>query len=158
MEEPMKRIVTVVVAGLLFLISGGSIAQDSIYWVDRFSADKVRDGLPEGWKLEVKAGEPELQVKKEGEGVYLRFKADKSSFGLRKEFTLDIKEFPYLNWTWKVTQLPEKGDFHKKDTDDQAAQVYVLFPRFPAKLNTEFVGYYWESNPKNKGLEGPSVA
>jgi len=154
----MKRIVTVVLAGLLFLISGGSIAQDSIYWVDRFSADKVRDGLPEGWKLEVKAGEPELQVKKEGEGVYLRFKADKSSFGLRKEFTLDIKEFPYLNWTWKVTQLPEKGDFHKKDTDDQAAQVYVLFPRFPAKLNTEFVGYYWESNPKNKGLEGPSVA
>lgn len=154
----MKRIVTVVLAGLLFLISGGSIAQDSIYWVDRFSADKVRDGLPEGWKLEVKAGEPELQVKKEGEGGYLRFKADKSSFGLRKEFTLDIKEFPYLNWTWKVTQLPEKGDFHKKDTDDQAAQVYVLFPRFPAKLNTEFVGYYWESNPKNKGLEGPSVA
>ena len=48
--------------------------------------------------------------------------------------------------------------FTRKTRDDQAAQVYVLFPRFPAKLNTEFVCYYWESNPKNKGLEGPSVA
>ena len=97
-------------------------------------------------------------MKEEGEGVFVRFKSDKSSFGIRKEFDLDIKEFPYLKWKWKVTQLPEKGDFQKKDTDDQAAQVYVLFPRFPAKLNTEFVCYYWESNPKNKGMEGPSVA
>ena len=36
--------------------------------------------------------------------------------------------------------------------------MYVLFPRFPARLNSDFVCYYWESNPKNKGLEGPSVA
>jgi hypothetical protein len=157
MEEPMKRIMTMVLASLLFIVSGGSIAEDSVYWVDRFSADKVKEGVPDGWELEIKDGTPELQVKREGEVVFVRFKSDKSSFGLRKEFDLDIKGFPYLNWTWKVAQLPKKGDFHKKDTDDQAAQVYVLFPRFPAKLNTEFVCYYWESNPKNKGLEGPSV-
>ena len=105
-----------VLAGILFIISGGGIAQESIYWVDRFSADKVKDGVPDGWKLEIKDGNPELQVKKEGEIVFVRFKSDKSSFGLRKEFDLDIKEFPYLNWKWKVAQLPEKGDFHKKDT------------------------------------------
>lgn len=154
----MNKILTMVLAGLLFLISGGSIAQDSVYWVDRFSMDKVKEGIPHGWKLEIKEGEPELQVVKEGEGVFVRFKSDKSSFGLRKEFDLDIKEFPFLNWKWKVTQLPEKGDFRDKKTDDQAAQVYVLFPRFPARLNSDFLCYYWESNPKNKGLEGPSVA
>jgi hypothetical protein len=157
MEEPMKKRRTVLLAGILFLISGGSIAQESVYWVDRFSVDKIKTGLPEGWKLEIKAGEPELQVGKEGEAVFVRLKSINSSFGLRKEVDLDIKDFPYLNWTWKVAQLPEKGDFRKKDSDDQAAQVYVLFPRFPAKLNTDFVCYYWESNPKNKGLEGHSV-
>ncbi len=154
----MKRAITTVLAALFFIISGGSLAQESIYWVDRFSTDKVKDGAPEGWELETKEGEPNLQVKKEGDGAFVRFKSDKSSFGIRKEFDLDIKEFPYLNWKWKAVQLPEKGDFHKKDSDDQAAQVYVIFPRFPAKLNSEFVCYYWESNPKNKGLEGPSVA
>jgi hypothetical protein len=154
----MRRVITAVLAGLFFVISGGGVAQDSIYWVDRFSPDKVKDGVPQGWELESKEGEPELQVRKEGEDGFVRFKSDKSSYGIRKEFDLDIKEFPYLNWKWKVVQLPEKGDFHKKDSDDQAAQVYVIFPRFPAKLNSEFVCYYWESNPKNKGLEGPSVA
>jgi Protein of unknown function (DUF3047) len=154
----MKKFITAAFAGLFFIISGGILAQDAIFWVDRFSADKVKDKVPEGWELEVKTGEPELQVKREGEGAFVRFKSDNSSFGIRKEFDLDSKEFPYLNWKWKVAQLPEKGDFRKKDTDDQAAQVYVLFPHFPANLNTDFVCYYWESNPKNKGLEGPSVA
>jgi hypothetical protein len=153
----MKKINTVLLAGILFLIAEGSLAQDSIYWVDRFALDRVKEGVPEGWTVVSKAGERQIQVRKEGEAVYLHFKADKSSFGLRKEFDLDTKEFPYLNWKWKVTHLPEKGDFHKKDTDDQAAQVCVLFPRFPATLNTEFVCYYWEGNPKNKGLEGESV-
>ena len=68
-----------------------------------------------------------------------------------------LKISPICNGNGRSTHLPEKGDFQKKDTDDQAAQVYVLFPRFPAKVNTDFVCYYWESNPKNKGLEGPSV-
>lgn len=154
----MNKILAMALAGLLLVVSGGSLAQDSVYWVDRFSMDKVKEGVPHGWKLEIKEGEPELQVVKEGEGVFVRFKSDKSSFGLRKEFDLDIKEFPFLNWKWKVTQLPENGDFRDKETDDQAAQVYVLFPRFPARVNSDFLCYYWESNPKNKGLEGPSVA
>ena len=155
----MINIRRLVLTGILFLlISGGSIAEESVFQIDRFAVERVKEGVPEGWILEVKLGEPQIQVKKEGEAVSLRFKADKSSFGLRKEFSLDIKEYPYLNWKWRVTQLPEKGDFRKRETDDQAAQLYVLFPRFPAKLNTDFVCYYWESNPKNKGLEGASVA
>jgi hypothetical protein len=154
----MKRVITLVLAGLLLVVSGGSLAQDSVYWVDRFSMDRVKEGVPDGWELEIKDGTPELQVMTEGEVAVVRFKTENSSFGLRKEFGLEVKEFPYLNWKWKVSQLPEKGDFRHKDTDDQAAQVYVHFPRFPAKLNSEFVCYYWESNPKNKGMEGRSVA
>jgi hypothetical protein len=154
----MNKIGTVVLAGIFFLLfSGGLIAEESIHWVDRFAVEKVKKGVPEGWILVLKTGEPQIQVRQEGEAVYLRSKANKSSFGLRKEFALDTKEFPYLNWKWQVTQLPEKGDFRRKESDDQAAQVCVLFPRFPATLNTEFVCYYWESNPMNKGLEGESV-
>jgi hypothetical protein len=37
-----------------------------------------------------------------------------------------------------------------KKTDDQAAQVYVLFPKFPAAVNTRLVGYIWENlTPKD---------
>ncbi|OGP49062.1 MAG: hypothetical protein A2Y79_01585 [Deltaproteobacteria bacterium RBG_13_43_22] len=142
--------------GLLIVLS--SVAQEGVLWVDKFSEGKVVNDVPAGWKLEKKTGDPELKVQQSGGDSFVRFRSDNSSFGLKKEMDFDIKDYPYLNWRWKVTRLPEKGDFLKKDTDDQAAQVYVLFPRFPAKLNTEIVGYLWESNPKNKGREGESPA
>ncbi len=141
-----------------FLIILNSQAQEGILWVDKFSLKKVTDGIPEGWRVEKKTGEPQIKVEQSGDNAYVRFVSDNSSFGLTKELKFELKDYPYLNWKWKVTRLPEKGDFLKKETDDQAAQMYVLFPRFPTKVNTEIVGYYWESNPKNKGLEGESPA
>jgi hypothetical protein len=68
---------------------------------------------------------------------------------------LDIKKYPYLNFKWKVKELPEGGDFRKKDTDDQAAQMYVVFGRF--KLTAKIVGYLWESKaPKLTTGTSPS--
>lgn len=145
-----------IIFGLLIIMS--SMAQEGILWVDNFSLDKVTDGIPGGWQLDKKTGDPQIKVEQSGDHAYVRFISNNSSFGLRKEMNFSIKEYPYLNWKWKVSRLPEKGDFLKKETDDQAAQMYVLFPRFPAKLNTEIVGYLWESNPKNKGREGESPA
>jgi hypothetical protein len=147
----------------LFLILGFSvivraIAQEGILWVDKFSMGKVADGIPAEWALEKKTGAPEIKVEQSGDNAYVRFLSNNSSFGLKREMNFSIKDYPYLNWKWKVTHLPEKGDFLKKETDDQAAQVYVIFPRFPAKLNTEIVGYLWESKLKNKGMEGESPA
>ncbi len=144
------------VMGILLVVS--SIAQEGVLWVDKFSVGKQSGGIPEGWSLEKKTGEPEIKVEQTGDNAYVHFRSANSSFGLKKEMDFSIKDYPYLNWKWKVTQLPEKGDFLKKETDDQAAQVYVIFPRFPAKLNTEIVGYLWESNRKNKGAEGVSPA
>ena len=146
-----------------FIILGFSIivsskAQEGILWVDKFSLGKGTDSIPEGWQLEKKTGDPQIKVEQSGDNAYVRFISNNSSFGLRKEMNFSIKDYPYLNWKWKVARLPEKGDFLKKETDDQAAQMYILFPRFPAKVNTEIVGYLWESNPKNKGVEGESPA
>ena len=145
-----------IVLGIILVVS--SVAQEGVFWVDKFSVGKGAGGIPEGWTLEKKTGKPEIKVEQSGDNAFIHFRSNNSSFGLKKELKFELKDYPYLNWKWKITSLPEKGDFLKKDTDDQAAQVYVIFPRFPAKLNTEFVGYLWESNPKNKGKEGESPA
>jgi hypothetical protein len=137
--------------------SFSGIAEEGIFWVERFQGLKMVDGAPEGWNLHVKEGDPAISLEKSGDRTFLRLLSKNNSFGIKKNFEVDPKEYPFLNWKWKVTRLPEKGDFQKKETDDQAAQLYVAFPRFPAKLNTEFVCYYWESNPANKGKEGTSV-
>jgi hypothetical protein len=143
---------------LWFLLIAGIQAQEGIFWVDKFSKGKVIDGTPEGWELVKKSGEPQIKVEQSGDNAYIHFVSTNSSYGLKKEMAIPIKDFPYLNWKWRVNRLPEKGDFLRKAVDDQAAQIYILFPRFPAKINTEVVGYLWESNPKNKGLEGESPA
>jgi hypothetical protein len=73
-----------------------------------------------------------------------------NSFGVYKNFDFDIHDNPYLSWRWKVTVLPTGGDVRNKKTDDQAAQVYVLFPKFPSAINTRLVGYIWENlTPKD---------
>jgi hypothetical protein len=147
-----------IIVALIFSWTLSLLAQEGVLWVDKFSSGPTGTSIPEGWSLEEKAGTPDVKIEKSKTGYEVQFRSDNSSFGLKKEMDFDIKEFPFLNWKWKVTRLPEKGDFLKKESDDQAAQVYVLFPRFPAKLNTEFIGYLWESNPKNKGKEGESPA
>lgn len=144
------------VLGVLFVVS--SVAQEGILWVDKFSGKEGPGGIPEGWELEKKTGNPEIEVEKSGDNAFVHFRCSNSSFGLKKPMNFELKDYPYLNWKWKVTRLPEKGDFLKKETDDQAAQVHVVFPRFPSLVNTEIVGYYWESQAKNKGKEGDSPA
>jgi hypothetical protein len=145
-----------IIIGIFFIVSSG--AQEGILWVDKFSVGKVTDGIPTDWTLEKKTGESDIKVEQSGDNAYVHFVSNNSSFGLKKEMNFSIKDYPYLNWRWKVSRLPEKGDFLIKETDDQAAQIYTLFPRFPAKVNTEIVGYLWESNLKNKGREGQSPA
>ena len=41
--------------------------------------------------------------------------------------------------------LPQGGDARKKDTDDQAAQLYVTFPRFPSAVRSRIIGYIWDT-------------
>ncbi|MBA4393893.1 MAG: hypothetical protein C0407_10105 [Desulfobacca sp.] len=146
----------VVALSLSFVLS--PLAQEGVLWIGKFSGGQTADNTPTGWILEEKFGTPDLKIEKSEDHFFVRFKANNSSFGIKKEKEFDIKDTPYLNWKWKVTALPERGDFLKKETDDQAAQIYVFFPRFPAKLNTEIVGYLWESNPKNLRKEGESPA
>ena len=153
----MKKGIGGFLAAFLLVWGFPGSAENPVHWVGRFDTVKMADGAPEGWTLEVKEGDPFINHDKSGDLSCIRFSSQGSSFGIKKNFELDLREYPFLNWRWKVAKVPEKGDFQKKETDDQAAQLYVLFPRFPAKLNTDFVGYYWESNPRNKGREGTSV-
>jgi hypothetical protein len=41
---------------------------------------------------------------------------------------------------------PPRGDARKAETDDEAAQLYVTFPRFPTAVRSRIIGYIWDSN------------
>ncbi|MFB3074685.1 MAG: DUF3047 domain-containing protein, partial [Candidatus Methylomirabilales bacterium] len=64
-------------------------------------------------------------------------------FSLNKELGIDLTKTPYLEWQWKVTELPKGGDFRKSATDDQAAQLYVVF--YWGVFKKQAIAYIWDS-------------
>jgi hypothetical protein len=75
----------------------------------------------------------------------LHLRSDHDSSTISKELKVDIKQYPILEWRWKVVVLPRGGDARRKETDDEAAQLYVTFPRFPSAVRSRIIGYIWDS-------------
>ncbi len=121
-------------------------------------SDWFREGkspVPDGWDLDNKKQPIEISLSGRGEESILRLRSQGSAFGVYKKQEIKIGEYPFLNWEWKVTELPEGGSFLDKATDDQAAQIYVSFGSlsFFNKPFVKAVGYYWSSTVP-VGIEG----
>ncbi len=104
------------------------------------------EGVPTGWQLKEFAGRAVIELVRADPGLAVRLRSAQASFALYRDVIVDLKEFPFLAWQWRVARLPAAGDVRERSTDDQAAQVYVIFPRWPSPLaNSEVVGYVWDS-------------
>jgi hypothetical protein len=148
---------------LILLLPGfgwGGLArgENGILMVDRFQAGMNGEGLPSAWTLEKAPGpKSKIAIENEKEDRFLRIVSINDGFGVRKELSFDIRQYPHLSWWWKAIQLPKGGDIRKKETDDQAGQIYVIFPRFPSLVNSRSVGYIWDTQAPI-GLSGTSTA
>lgn len=132
---------------ILFLMPLPLNADTDQLIIETFSQGVDERGVPVGWELIEKEGTHILRLEKESNTHVLHLISEGASFGLTKEINMDIKKYPYLNFRWKVQELPKNGDFRKKETDDQAAQIYVVFGR--SKLTAKIVGYLWENKTPN---------
>jgi outer membrane protein OmpA-like peptidoglycan-associated protein len=158
----MKRSAAVLLLFIVLSIVGTSdcIANIGIIPVTKFNTPAMPGGIPDGWKLERKAGRPLMTMEKDGNAFYLHLiSRGDSSFGLRKEARVDVKKIPMLCWRWRVTKLPKGGDVRKSATDDQAVQVYVAFKESGFMgLNTPIIGYVWDNNaPKGWSGRSPQI-
>lgn len=126
--------------------------------VDRFAGGLDTNGIPVGWNLEKEPGsDSKISLGQEKDVHFLRLLSAGDAFGLKKEMSFDIRKYPYLSWRWKAIKLPKGGDIRKRETDDQAGQIYVVFPKFPSMINSRSMGYIWD-NTAPTGLSGTSTA
>jgi hypothetical protein len=111
----------------------------------------LSDGrLPSDWAIKVNHGRPDVSVCSDTEGPCLHLKSVKASFALERPVDVNPAEMPYLTWRWKVTQLPNGGDFRRASTDDQAAQVLVAF------ADRKIVTYIWDTSAPKGTAESAS--
>src|SRR6266446_6612846 len=153
----MQRIVVGI--ALAALTAASVCSQPAIVMVEDWSRHRVgTTGVPDGWKGQ-DWGSPryDFVVAAGGAGKVLRLRSQGDSSTVSKEIKVDVKHLPLLVWRWKMVTLPPGGDCRRKQTDDEAGQVYVTFPRFPAKLRSRIIGYVWDTTaPAGTIVASPS--
>ncbi|HEX7216930.1 MAG TPA: DUF3047 domain-containing protein [Methylomirabilota bacterium] len=128
------------------LIVAPARAADTLLIEDWSKQPEGKTGIPEGWKGQ-SWGSPKYDFRVEtadGHKV-LHLKSDGDSSAIVKEVKVDVAAWPIIEWTWRVVKLPAGGDARKSATDDEAAQIYVVFPRFPSAVRSRVIAYIWDT-------------
>ncbi len=134
----MRKGSVYVILILILLTTANSLSAENVIMVTDYNK-----GFSD-WKVKEFKGKAVYEVKKLPEREIV-LKSNKTSFSLAKELVFNLSEYPYLNFSWKVSVLPENGDVRNEKTDDQAAQIYVILPSFPEMINFKAIGYIWDS-------------
>lgn len=87
-------------------------------------------GLPPGWKPLTFQKVPQhtrYELVRDGEQVVVRASAEASASGLIRDIRIDPREYPVVQWRWKVANLLERADIGRKQGDDFPARIYIVF-------------------------------
>lgn len=130
------------------VLTVGAGAAD-VFVVEDWSRQPLgQTGIPAGWEGQ-SWGSPAYEftvVENQGHRVlHLRSRNEGSTISRDIKGKVNLAETPILEWSWKVVALPKGGDSRRKATDDQAAQVYVVWPRFPEAVRSRIIGYVWDT-------------
>jgi hypothetical protein len=135
-------------AVLLLCCVGAAAAADQTVVEDWSGAAVGSTGVPTGWTKQ-NWGSPQYNFTIIANGthkvLHMRSANEGSTIAKDIKGKVNLKDTPLLEWSWKVIALPKGGDSCKKATDDQAAQVFVAWPRFPTLVRTQIIGYVWDT-------------
>jgi hypothetical protein len=124
------------------VLAGCAVAPDKLDeiklpGVGKFSAERPGETLPSGWRVWKLSGlkrptEYSL-VDHEGRTVILaRSRAGAS--GLVFPIAIDLKQYPYLHWHWKVPALIQGADNTQRNTEDSPVRIVITFDGDRSKL------------------------
>lgn len=138
----MSRVIGVAAAALLCLTSnpfaGAANEHEAALPVGRFSAAGPEHKLPIGWQPltfdKIDRHTRYELVTDEGTRV-VRATSDAAASGLIRRVSIDPKEFPVVQWRWKIANLIDKSDVTHKAGDDYPARIYITFEYDPARAS-----------------------
>ncbi len=105
-----------------------------------------------GWQIKTNHGRPAISTCTDDDTACVHLNSVNSSFGLERAVDINPSEMPYLSWRWKVSRLPAGGDFRRAASDDQAAQVLVVF------ADRRVIAYIWDTTaPKGTMASASSI-
>jgi len=140
---------TLSVLFVVLVVAGLASAADDVVIEDWKGYKVGTTGLPGDWKPQ-SWGTPNYQnikvVDDDGRrALSMKSVNDSSTINREIKGKVLLKDTPILEWEWKAIVLPKNGNSCKKATDDQAGQIFVLWPRFPEAVRSRIIGYVWDT-------------
>lgn len=140
-----RRISPLTISFAMFLLVTGSFGgppalhadSPAIVEVGIFSGSTADGPWPDGWKPLTFPKIPRhttYSLVRDGEQIVVKAASQASSSGLTREVQIDPKEYPIIQWHWKVSNILKAGDVKKKAGDDYPARIYVTFQYDGAKV------------------------
>ncbi|MDZ7691923.1 MAG: DUF3047 domain-containing protein [Balneolaceae bacterium] len=72
----------------------------------------------------------------------IKAESKNAASGLVYKVDIDPREYPVIEWRWRIDQVVQEGDVTKKAGDDYAARIYITFDYDKANLGfTDWVKY-----------------
>ncbi|MGE0769568.1 MAG: DUF3047 domain-containing protein [Hyphomicrobiaceae bacterium] len=130
------------VIGLVFASISNEAAADEVIAISRFSNSSLRDWESRSFKGETSytfTTDPEIK------STVLKAAADASASGRFRKIKVDLNVTPFLNWSWKVTDIFPGIDERTKAGDDFPARIYVVVERGILGASSLSLNYVWAS-------------
>lgn len=131
-----------VLVGVLiaFLLGRPAVLAESlsVLEVGRFSAEKVSHVLPARWEpfyFKNIQRHTDYRLMEEDGQVVVKATAHASASGLMRKITINPKEYPIIQWRWKVANLLKHENVYRKEGDDYPARIYIVFEYDSGKLS-----------------------
>ena len=105
--------------------------------VGKFSSAKAGGPFPDSWKpltFEKIRQHTRYSLVEDNGTVAVKAVSSGSASGLVREVKIDPKQYPIIEWRWKVENILKKGDVTKKDGDDYPARLYITFEYDSSKV------------------------
>ena len=150
MKIKMMGKIIIILCLPLFYLSANGVQADQLRVAD-FSKSSL-----EGWKDKTFKGTTSYQLVQLKEKKVLMAKSQDSASGLVKKMRVDLKKYPYLNWSWSIENRLEIKNEQTKPGDDYAARIYVVVDGGILIWRTRAVNYVW-ANDATKGEIWPNA-
>lgn len=112
-------------------------AADAPVAIAGFSSATPGGPLPDSWKLVTLAKikrQTRYSLVRDADTTVLRADADASMASVMHPLNFDPRDYPVVEWRWKITKLLRKSNIATKAGDDFPARFYVLFDYDIARL------------------------
>ena len=113
---------------LLALVAGAAgAAQHQLVLVDPVvpiggSWSEMKFGMPTRYRLSTVEGVSAIEARGRG-----------TASGLIRDARFRVRDYPRLEWSWRVDRLPSDADIKTKAGDDVGASLFLIFGRNPPR-------------------------